>query len=244
MQPILDAPESDLILPPRPGLLVHGCYWPRQSLTPDVLSVSDRDPDKEEQEAQEGHSLSSLAETDAAMAEEDTQQPVSVHSSPPESPTIPSTEQPEDDDAHMEADDSSSSSSAEESDCLGNRPVLPDACPAQDDMPEADNDARSELPPQDVDPPSSSPTSHSSESPIKRRPGSKTNAGRAQPKKSRKSLASTSRPPFGSIPEHEQPPATLADLASRNAQRQEAPACRNPETPPTDLARRKSAHMP
>ena len=232
VQPILDAPESDLILPPRPGLLVHGCYWPRQSRTPDVLSVSDRDPDKEEQEAQEGHSLSSLAETDAAMAEEDTQQPVSVHSSPPESPTIPSTEQPEDDDAHMEADDSGSSSSTEEGDCLSNRPVLPDACPAQDDMPEADNDARSELPPQHVDPPSSSPTSYSSESPIKRRPGSKANAGRAQPKKSRKSIASTSRPPLGSIPEHGQPPATLADLASRNAQRQEAPACRNPEAPP------------
>ena len=232
VQPILDAPESDLILPPRPGLLVHGCYWPRQSRTPDVLSVSDRDPDKEEQEAQEGHSLSSLAETDAAMAEEDTQQPVSVHSSPPESPTIPSTEQPEDDDAHMEADDSGSSSSTEEGDCLSNRPVFPDACPAQEDMPEADNDARSELPPQHVDPPSSSPTSHSSESPIKRRPGSKANAGRAQPKKSRKSLASTSRPPLGSIPEHGQPPATLAELASRNAQRQEAPACRNPEAPP------------
>ena len=56
--------------------------------------------------------------------------------------------------------------------------------------------------------------------------------GRAQPKKSRKSLASTSRQPLGSVPEHEQPPATLDDLASRNAQRQEAPVCRNPETPP------------
>ena len=36
------------ILPSRPGLLVHGCYWPRQSLPPDVLSVSDHDPDNEE----------------------------------------------------------------------------------------------------------------------------------------------------------------------------------------------------
>ena len=231
-QPVLDAPDSDLILPSRPGLLVHGCYWPRQSLTPDVLSVSDRDPDKEEHEAQEGHSLSSPAETDAAMAEEATQEVVSVHSSPSESPTIPSTEQPEDDDAHMEDDDSASSSSAEAGDCLSNRPVLPDACPAQDDMLAADDDARSALPPQDVDPPSDSPISHSSESPIKRRPGPKANAGRAQPKKSRKSLASTSRQPLGSVPEHEQPPATLDDLASRNAQRQEAPVCRNPETPP------------
>ena len=153
-QPILDAPDSDLILPLRPGLLVHGCCWPRQSLPPDVLSVFDRDPDNEEHEAQEGHlhSLSSPAETDA-MAEEATQEAVSVHSSPSESPTIPSTEQPEDDGAHMEDDDSASSSSAEAGDCLSNRPVLPDACPVQDDMLAADDDARSALPPQDVGPP-------------------------------------------------------------------------------------------
>ena len=172
------------------------------------------------------------AETDAAMAEEATQEVVSVHSSPSESPTIPSTEQPEDDDAHMEDNDSASSSSAEAGDCLSNRPVLPDACPAQDDMLAAGDDARSALPPQNVDHPSDSPRSHSSESPIKRRPGPKAHTGRALPKKSRKSLASTSRQPLGSVPEHEQPPATLDDLASRNAQRQEAPVCRNPETPP------------
>ena len=77
-----------------------------------------------------------------------------------------------------------------------------------------------------------SPTSHFSESPIKRRPGSKASAGRAQSKKLRQSLAPASKQPLGSIPEHEQPPATLADLASRNAQRQEAPVRRNPETPP------------
>ena len=57
-------------------------------------------------------------------------------------------------------------------------------------------------------------------------------AGRAQSKKLRKSLAPASRQPLRSIPEHEQPPATLADLASRNAQRQEAPVYRNPQTPP------------
>ena len=99
----------------------------------------------------------------------------------------------------MEEDDSANISSEDEGDCLSNRPALPGACPAQDEMLEADEDARSELPPQDVDPSSSSPTSHSSESPIKRRPGSKANAGRAQPKKSRKSLASTSRQPLGSF---------------------------------------------
>ena len=44
VQPVLDAPGSKLVLPPQPGLLVHGCYyWPQPSATPDVLSVSDRD---------------------------------------------------------------------------------------------------------------------------------------------------------------------------------------------------------
>ena len=163
-QPVLDATDSDLILPSRPGLLVHGCHWPRQSLPPNVLSVSDRDPDNEEHEAQEGHLLSSPAETVAAMAEEATQEVVSVHSSPSESPTIPSTEQPEEDDARMEDDDSANTSSADEDDCLSNRSALPKACPAQDEMLEAEDDARSMQPPQGVEPQSSSPTSHFSES--------------------------------------------------------------------------------
>ena len=233
VQPVLDAPESDLVLPPKPGLLEHGCYWPRPNLTPEVLSISDRDPNKEEQEVQEGQSPTSLAVTDAAMAEEDANEAVSIHSSSSESPTISSTEHPEEDDAHM-ADDASASttSSEEEGDCLSNRPAFPDACSARDEMLNAEDDAGSVLPPQDVDPPSSSLTSQSSESPIKRRPGSKASAGRAQSKKLRKSLAPPSRQPLGSIPEHEQPPATLADLASQNTQNPVAPACRNPTTPP------------
>ena len=201
-QPVLDAIGSDLILPPRPGLLVHGCYWPRQSLPPDVLSVSDRDPDNEEQEAREGHMPSSPAETDDAMAEEATQDVVLVHSSPSESPTIPSTEQPEDDDAHMDDTESASSSSTEAGDCLSNHPVSPVTRPAQEDMRAAGDDARSAIPPQDENLPSDSPGSHFSESPIKRRPGPKAHTGRAQPKKLRKSPASTSRQPLDSVPEH------------------------------------------
>ena len=233
VQPVLDAPESDLVLPPKPGLLEHGCYWPRPNQTPEVLSISDRDPDKEEQEVQEGESPTSLAVTDAAMVEEDANEAVSIHSSSSESPTIPSTEHPEEDDARMADDAGASTSSAEEEgDCLSNRPAFPDACPARDEMLDAEDDAGSVLPPQDVDPPSSSPTSQSSESPIKRRPGSKASAGRAHSKKLRKSPAPPSRQPLGSIPEHEQPPATLADLASQNTQNPVVPACRNPTTPP------------
>ena len=54
VQPVLDAPESELVLPPQPGLLVHGCYWPQPSATPDVLSVSDRATEEEERGVQAG----------------------------------------------------------------------------------------------------------------------------------------------------------------------------------------------
>ena len=47
--------------------------------------------------------------------------------------------------------------SADEDDCLSNRPAPPEACPAQDEMLEAEDEARSMLPPQDGEPPSSSP---------------------------------------------------------------------------------------
>ena len=112
VQPVLDAPESDLVLPPKPGLLEHGCYWPRPNQTPEVLSISDRDPNKEEQAVQEGESPTSLAVTDANMAEEDANEAVSIHSSSSESPTIPSTEHPEEADEHMADDAGASTSSA------------------------------------------------------------------------------------------------------------------------------------
>ena len=232
VQPVLDAPGSELVLPPQPGLLVHGCYWPQPSATPDVLSVSDRATEEEEHGVQAGQPLSSPAATDATMADEEASEAVSVHSSSSESPTMPSAVQPEGDDAHMEDSDSATTSSADDGDCLSNHPASPETRPAQDEMLAAEDEVSSTLPPQGVDPQGDSPTSHSSESPIKRRPGSKASAGRAQSKKLRQSLAPASKQPLGSIPEHEQPPATLADLASRNAQRQEAPVRRNPETPP------------
>ena len=83
------------------------------------------------------------------MADEEANEAVSVHSSSSESPTIPSTEQPEEDDARMKDDDSANTSSADEDDCLSNRPAPPEACPAQDEMLEAEDEARSALPPQD-----------------------------------------------------------------------------------------------
>ena len=87
VQPVLDAPGSELVLPPQPGLLVHGCCWPQPSATPDVLSVSDRATEEEEHGVQAGQPLSSPAATDATMADEEASEAVSVHSSSSESPT-------------------------------------------------------------------------------------------------------------------------------------------------------------
>ena len=123
---------TNLVLPPQPGLLVHGCYWPQPSATPDVLSVSDRVTEEEEHGVQAGQPLSSPAATDATMADEEASEAVSVHSSSSESPTMPSAVQPAEDDAHMEDGDSATTSSADESDCLSNHPASPETRPAQD----------------------------------------------------------------------------------------------------------------
>ena len=74
---------------------------------------------------QEGESPTSLSVTDADMAEEDANDAVSIHSSSSKSPTIPSTEHPEEADAQM-ADDASATTSSveEEGDCLSNRPAF------------------------------------------------------------------------------------------------------------------------
>ena len=187
---------------------------------------------------------SSPAETDDAMAEEATQDVVLVHSSPSESPTFPSTEQPEDDDAHMDDTESASSSSTEAGDCLSNHPASPVARPAQEDMRAAGDDARSAIPPQDENLPSDSPGSHFSESPIKRRPGPKAHTGRAQPKKSRKSPASTSRQPLDSVPEHAQPPVTLNDLPVEALKGRKPQLAGTQRRHLTALAQRMSAHKP
>ena len=95
-----------------------------------------------------------------------------------------------------------------------------------------------------VDPQDDSSPSHSSESPIKRRPGTKASAGRAQSKKLRQSVGQASKPPLGSIPEHGQQPVTLEDLANMTAQMQESPVSRDPATPsdhPEDAQERRQA---
>ena len=69
---------------------------------------------------------------------------------------------------HMADSDSATTSSADEGDCLSNHPASPETRPAQDEMLAAEDEVSSTLPPQGVDPQGNSPTSHFSESPIKR----------------------------------------------------------------------------
>ena len=179
-QPVLNAPGSELVLPPQPGLLAHGCYWPQPSAADDVLSVSDV---ATEEGDQAGQPPPSPETTDAIMADEEASETVSVHSSPSEPSTLPSAELQEETDSPMEDKEGDAASSEEEGDCLSNHPASSNTRPANAEMLEEDGEESSALPPQGVDPQEESSLSHSSESPIKRRPVTKAGAGRAQSKK-------------------------------------------------------------
>ena len=84
-QPVLGAPGSELVLPPQPGLLVHGCFWPQLSASEDVLSVSDVATEAGDQACQ---TPASPETADAIMADEEASD---IVSSPSEPSTLPST---------------------------------------------------------------------------------------------------------------------------------------------------------
>ena len=156
----------------------------------------------------------------------------------------PSTVLQEEADSPMGDKDGDATLSDEAGDCLSNRPASSDTRPASNDILEENGEDSSALPPQGVDPQDDSSPSHSSESPIKRRPGTKASAGRAQSKKLRQSVGQAPKPPLGSMPEHGQQPVTLEDLANMTAQMQESPVSRDPATPsdhPEDAQERRQA---
>ena len=165
------------------------------------------------------------------MADEEASDIVSVLSSPSEPSTLPSTVLQEEADSPMGDKDGDANPSDEAGDCLSNRPASSNTRPVSNDMLQENGEDISAMPPQGVDPQEDSSPSHSSESPIKRRPGTKASAGRAQSKKLRQSVGQASKPPLGSIPEHGQQPVTLEDLANMTAQMQESPVSRDPATP-------------
>ena len=182
------------------------------------------------------------------MADEEASETVSVHSSPSEPSTLPSAVLQEEKDSPMEDKEDDATSSEEEGDCLSNHPASSNTRPANEEMLEEDGEESSALPPQGVDPQEESSPSHSSESPIKRRPGTKAGAGRAQSKKLRQSVGQASKQPLGSIPEHGQQPVTLEDLANMTAQMQESPVRRDQATPSdhpdSTEAKRRSRWVP
>ena len=97
-QPVLGAPESDLVLPPYPGLLTQGCYWPQRDAEDEVLSVSDI---ATEADAQACQTPTSPEAADAVMTDEEANDIVSVLSSSTEPSTLPSTVHQEEADSPM-----------------------------------------------------------------------------------------------------------------------------------------------
>ena len=87
-EPVLGAPESDLVLPPHPGLLTQGCYWPRNA-EEEILSVSDIAAETDDQAC---HTPTSPEAADAVMTDEEANDIVSVLSSSTVPSTLPSTE--------------------------------------------------------------------------------------------------------------------------------------------------------
>ena len=183
-QPVLNAPGSE-VFPPQPGLLVHGCFWPQPSAPKDVLSVSNVATEADDQSYQTPTSPETAA--DAIMADEKASNIVSVLSSPSEPFTLPSAVLQEEADSPMEDKDGDATSSDEEGDLAIAQPS-----PTHDQqtkkMLDENGEESSALPPHGVDPQDQSFPSHFSESPIKRRPGTKASAGRAQSKKLRQSV--------------------------------------------------------
>ena len=64
-EPLLDAPDSDLVLPPEAGLLIQGCYWPSQQTSAEVLAVSDAETEEADHPTA---SLPAPEATDVTMA--------------------------------------------------------------------------------------------------------------------------------------------------------------------------------
>ena len=130
-QPVLGAPESDLVLPPYPGLLTQGCYWPQRDAEDEVLSVSDI---ATEADAQACQTPTSPETADAVMTDEEANDIVSVLSSSTEPSTLPSTVHQEEADSPMGDKDAEANPSDEAGDCLSNRPASSSTRPVNNEM--------------------------------------------------------------------------------------------------------------
>ena len=226
--PVLDSPGSELVLPPKAGLLTDGCYWPLPGATDDVFSVSDAETAAADHQ---GQLPASPTTTDATMSGEGESQLVSVLSSPSESSTLPSSVVQVGTNSLMEEEENDATGMDGAGDCLSNCPSSPNSRPANEAMENEGGEVSSALPPQGVDTQDDSSPAHAAESPTKRRPGTKPGPWKAQTKKLRQTVGQEPQPALGSIPEYEQQPVTLEDLANRTAPVQESPPRQNPDMP-------------
>ena len=225
-QPVLGAPGR-VQTSPAAATWLQGCYWPQLSASEEVLSVSDVATEAGDQACQTPPSPETA---DAIMADEEASDIVSVLSSPSEPSTLPSTVLQEEADFSMETKMGMPPCRMKRVIALAivqhppthGQPVT--ICWKETERTSA-RCHHKELICRMTAP------SHSSQSPIKRRPGTKASAGRAQSKKLRQSVGQASKPPLGSTPEHGQQPVTLEDLANMTAQMQESPVSRDPATP-------------
>ena len=158
-QPVLGAPESDLVLPPHPGLLTQGCYWPPRNTEEEILSVSDVAVETDDQACQ---TPTSPEAADAVMTEEEANDIVSVLSSSTVPSTLPSTVHPEEADSPMGDKEREANPGEEAGDCLSNRPASSSSRPADTEMLEENGEGCRAIPPQGVDLQEDSPLSHSS----------------------------------------------------------------------------------
>ena len=142
-QPVLDALGSELVLPPQPGLLVLGCFWPQPSASEEVLSVSDVATEADDQACQ---TPTSSETADAIVADVEASDIVSVLSSPSEPSTLPSTVRQEEADSPIEDKDGDATLSDEAGDCLSNRPASSNTQPASNGMLEENGEETSALP--------------------------------------------------------------------------------------------------
>ena len=118
-------PKSEIVLPPKPGLLVHGCYWPCQQTTAEIFAVSDAEREEADHSPAPEPSPDAI---DVAMASGETSEIVSISSALSENTTLPSSLSGENTDSSMgrEVDVADNEVEGESlSDCPASSHVLP-----------------------------------------------------------------------------------------------------------------------
>ena len=179
VQPVLDAPGSELVLPPQPGGL-HGCYCLSQ-VQHLMFSLSLTASQKKMNAVYKRDSPCPLLRRQMPQWPTKKQVKQSLSTAPPQS-RLPCRAQCSRRKTTRAWRTVTVLPPPLQMRVIALAIIRPPPKPAQDELLAAEDEASSTLPPQGIDPQGDSPTSHSSESPIKRRPGSKAVQGELSPK--------------------------------------------------------------